>query len=38
MLIAIQGVKGYVHCCTWSEAFAHFYTWSNALGSLLYKE
>ena len=46
MLIAIHGVKLYVHCYSWSEAFlivthgvrlyAHSFTWSKNLCSLLY--
>ena len=38
MLIAIHGVKLYVHCYSWSEPFSHCYTWSEALCSLLRME
>ena len=27
MLIAIHGVKLYVHCYSWSEPFSHCYTY-----------
>ena len=38
MLIAIHGVKLYVHGYSWSERFSHCYTWSEALCSLLRME
>ena len=38
MLIAIHGVKLYVHSYTWSEDFSHCYTWSEALCAFIYME
>ena len=36
MLIAIHGVKHYVHCYTWGKVYAHSYTWIEALCSMLF--
>ena len=38
MLIAIQGVKRYVIVVHGVKHYAHFYTWGEALCSLLHKE
>ena len=35
VLITIHGAKLYADCYTWREAYTHFYTWSEALHSLL---
>ena len=38
MFIAIRIVKHYAHFNTWSKLYAHYYTRSEAMCSLLYME